>query len=35
MEWGHIYNDLIGYLRTLAFILSKMKGIRRFLSELA
>lgn len=28
--WGHIYKGLIGYLRTLSFILSKVGGIRRF-----
>lgn len=28
--WGYIYKGLIGHLRTLAFILSKVGGIRRF-----
>lgn len=30
MKWAQINTGLTGHLRTLAFILSKMEGIRRF-----
>lgn len=33
MGWKPIYKGLIGHLRMLGFILSKMEGIRRFLSR--
>lgn len=33
MSWKPIYKGLISHLRMLGFILSKMEGIRRFLSR--